>query len=95
MTSHSNMALNNKGKIPWYLYFVGGVVYTAVGCLQNRRRSHGCVSSVRRWGFSMPGKCGNKIDNTATGPNCARRLRTASLAEGDDISSPRRDLSSR
>ena len=31
MTSHSNMALNNKGKIPWYLYFVGGVVYTALG----------------------------------------------------------------
>jgi hypothetical protein len=25
------MALNNKGKIPWYLYFVGGMVYTALG----------------------------------------------------------------
>ncbi len=31
MTSHSNMALNNKGKIPWYLYFVGSMVYTALG----------------------------------------------------------------
>ena len=31
MTSHGNMALNSKGKIPWYLYFVGGMVYTALG----------------------------------------------------------------
>jgi len=31
MTSHSNMAVNSKGKIPWYLYFVGGMVYTALG----------------------------------------------------------------
>jgi len=31
MTYHSDMALNTKGKIPWYLYFVGGMVYTALG----------------------------------------------------------------
>ena len=31
MTSHSDIAINNKGKIPWYLYFVGGMVYTALG----------------------------------------------------------------
>ena len=31
MTSHSDIAIHNKGKIPWYLYFVGGMVYTALG----------------------------------------------------------------
>jgi len=31
MTSHSNPGFNNKGQIPWYLYFVGGMVYTALG----------------------------------------------------------------
>ena len=31
MTSHSDMALNDKGRIPWYLYFVGGMVYIALG----------------------------------------------------------------
>ena len=30
MTSHSDIAINNKGKIPWYLYFVGGMIYTAL-----------------------------------------------------------------
>ena len=30
MTSHSDMALNNKWKIPWYLYFVGGMIYTTL-----------------------------------------------------------------
>jgi hypothetical protein len=30
MTSHSDMELNSKGMIPWYLYFVGGMVYTAL-----------------------------------------------------------------
>ena len=30
MTSHNHMTINNKGKIPWYFYFVGGMVYTAL-----------------------------------------------------------------
>ena len=30
MTSHQDIALNRKGKIPWYLYFVGGMVNTAL-----------------------------------------------------------------
>ena len=30
MTSHSDMALNYKWKIPWYLYFVGGMIYTTL-----------------------------------------------------------------
>jgi hypothetical protein len=30
VTSHSDMALNNKGKIPLYLYFVGGMIYIAL-----------------------------------------------------------------
>jgi hypothetical protein len=30
MTSHSDMALNTKSKIPWYAYDVGGVIYAAL-----------------------------------------------------------------
>ena len=32
MTSHSNMVLNKKSKLPWYAYFVGAVIYTALAC---------------------------------------------------------------
>ncbi|MEO5632145.1 MAG: hypothetical protein ABIQ24_10605 [Nitrospiraceae bacterium] len=30
MTSQTDIALNEKGKIPWYVYFVGGVIYTVL-----------------------------------------------------------------
>ena len=30
MTSQTDIALNKKGKIPWYVYFVGGVIYTVL-----------------------------------------------------------------
>ena len=30
MTSHSDRALNKTGTIPWYVYFVGGVLYTVL-----------------------------------------------------------------
>ena len=30
MTSHSDMALNKKSKIPWYAYGVGGAIYAAL-----------------------------------------------------------------
>lgn len=30
MTSQTDKALNKKGKIPWYVYFVGGVIYTVL-----------------------------------------------------------------
>ncbi len=30
MTSHSDRALNKTGTIPWYVYFVGAVLYTAL-----------------------------------------------------------------
>jgi len=28
MTSRTHSALNRKGRIPWYGFFVGGVIYT-------------------------------------------------------------------
>lgn len=31
MTSQTDTAVNRKGKIPWYLYFVGAAIYTALG----------------------------------------------------------------
>lgn len=79
MTSHNHMTINNKGKIPWYFYFVGGMVYTAVavGCSQKRRRWHGSVTSAGRWDFSMPGEDGNKRHNTEVSPDggpCTRPL---------------------
>jgi len=30
MTSRTDIGLNRKGKIPWYVYFVGGVIYTVL-----------------------------------------------------------------
>ena len=30
MTSHSDRALNKTGTIPWFAYFVGGVLYTVL-----------------------------------------------------------------
>ncbi len=32
MTSHSDMVLNEKNKLPWYAYCVGAVLYTALAC---------------------------------------------------------------
>ena len=75
MTSHSDMALNNKWKIPWYLYFVGGMIYTTLaGWLF-------AESSPLAWicmlcapvGFSTPGEGGTTIHNTAVMPNRARQ----------------------
>jgi hypothetical protein len=40
-----------------------------VGCSQNRLLWHGFASSVRRWGFSMPGELGNEIDKTKVTPS--------------------------
>jgi L-asparagine transporter-like permease len=30
MTSRTDTTVNKKGKIPWYVYFVGGVIYTVL-----------------------------------------------------------------
>ena len=30
MTSRTDTAVNRKSKIPWYVYFVGGVLYTVL-----------------------------------------------------------------
>ncbi len=30
MTSQTDKVLNKKGKIPWYVYFVGAVIYTVL-----------------------------------------------------------------
>ena len=37
--------------------------------MQNRLPWHGCASSVRRWGFSMPGERGNERDETEVTPS--------------------------
>jgi len=33
MTSRTDIAVNRKGKIPWYVYFVGGVIYTVLAVM--------------------------------------------------------------
>jgi len=33
MTSHTDIVANKKGKIPWYVYFVGGVIYTVLAVM--------------------------------------------------------------
>jgi hypothetical protein len=33
MTSRTDTAVNRKGKIPWYVYFVGGVIYTVLAVM--------------------------------------------------------------
>ena len=33
MAPQTDTALNNKGKIPWYAYFVGGVLYTVLAVM--------------------------------------------------------------
>ena len=97
MTSHSDMTLNKKSKIPWYAYGVGGVIYTALAgwlLTESSPLAWICLLSAPV-GFSMPGESGNTRHNTEVRPDCTRRLRTESLAEGDgSLSSPRRDLSS-
>ena len=30
MTSRTDTAVNKKGKMPWYAYFGGGIIYTAL-----------------------------------------------------------------
>jgi hypothetical protein len=30
MTSRTDTVLNRKGKIPWYVYFIGGIIYTVL-----------------------------------------------------------------
>ena len=31
MTSHTDRPLNKKRRIPWYIYFLGSSIYTALG----------------------------------------------------------------
>mgnify|MGYP001164579069 CR=1 FL=1 len=33
MTSRTDTAVNRMGKIPWYVYFVGGVIYTVLAVM--------------------------------------------------------------
>ena len=33
MAPQTDTALNNKSKIPWYVYFVGGVLYTVLAVM--------------------------------------------------------------
>ena len=33
MTSRTGTDVNRKGKIPWYVYLVGGVIYTVLAAL--------------------------------------------------------------
>ena len=33
MTSRTGTAVNRKSKIPWYVYFVGGVLYTVLAVM--------------------------------------------------------------
>jgi len=33
MAPQTDTALNRKGKIPWYVYFVGGVLYTVLAIM--------------------------------------------------------------
>ena len=33
ITSRTDTALNRTGKIPWYVYFVGGVIYTVLAAM--------------------------------------------------------------
>jgi L-asparagine transporter-like permease len=33
MTSRTDMAVNKTRKIPWYVYFVGGVIYTVLAVM--------------------------------------------------------------
>ena len=30
MTSHTHIIANKTGKIPWYIYFIGSAIYTAL-----------------------------------------------------------------
>jgi hypothetical protein len=62
MTSQTEPVMNKKGMIPWYVYFAGAAIYTALAGWMFAESSplHGCASSAHRWGFSMPGEPGNK-----------------------------------
>ena len=66
MTSPTDTPLNKKSKIPWYVYFVGAlcIPLLPVGCSEDSPIWHGFASSVRRWGFSMPGELGNERNET-------------------------------
>ncbi|HEV8326273.1 MAG TPA: hypothetical protein VGQ08_02220 [Nitrospiraceae bacterium] len=33
MTSQTETAVKRKGKIPWYVYFVGGILYTVLAVM--------------------------------------------------------------
>jgi L-asparagine transporter-like permease len=33
MTSRTDTVVNRKGKIPWYVYLVGGVIYTVLAVM--------------------------------------------------------------
>lgn len=30
MTSHTDTVMNKNGKMPWYVYFIGAAIYTAL-----------------------------------------------------------------
>src|SRR5947208_8620469 len=69
MTSRTDTTVNRKGKIPWYVYFVGGgssIPFLPLCCSRNRPCLfwHGFAPSVRRWAFTMPGGLGNKRNKT-------------------------------
>ena len=48
MTSHIDTVVNNKGKMPWYVYFIGAAIYAS--CRLDVRR---IVSS----GMDLPHQC--------------------------------------
>ncbi len=80
MTSRSDLALSSKGKIPWYVYCIGGVIYTALGSwlfVESSLLAWMCLLSSPV-GFFYAGEDGNTRHNTEVRPTRAPRLSTAS-----------------
>ena len=61
-TSQTDTPLKKIDKIPWYIYFLGAAIYTALaGWLFAESSPLGwfCLSA-RQWDFSMPGEPGKR-----------------------------------
>ena len=68
MASRTDTVMNKKREIPWYVYFVGGVIYTVLAVRLFRESTlpvlaWTCVISAPLGGI-FPGQLGNKRSET-------------------------------
>ena len=63
ITSQTDRPSKKKRRIPWYVYFLGSSIYTALAgwlLTESSPLAWVCLHQRAEWDFSMPGEPGNE-----------------------------------